>query len=120
MKNISILILLLFTGVTSNAQKNFVATNHEALMKPAVEAVVQDIEITYNNADVCGLTCLGTVKVVEKRFWYCNSPLKESTKAELQRLASEKGGDIVFVNINQTRGWALIFSTTYEGFVYKK
>ncbi len=120
MKNISILILLFLTGVSANAQKNFAETNHEALMKAAVEAIVQDVEITYNSTDVCGLTCLGTVKVVEKRFWYCNSPLKEATKAELQRLATEKGGDIVYVDVNQTRGWGLIFSTTYEGLVYKK
>lgn len=120
MKNISIMILLFLTGVSANAQKNFAETNHEALMKAAVEAIVQHIEITYNSADVCGLTCLGTVKVVEKRFWYCNSPLKEKTKAEFGQLAAEKGGNIVYVDINQTRGWGLIFSTTYEGLVYKK
>lgn len=120
MKQITFLIMLFICVTALNAQKSFTTTNTDDLLKSAVKVVVQDVTITYNKADVCGLTYLGSVKVVEKRFWYCNSPLKKSTKAELQKLAAEKGGEIVFVDVNQSRGFGLWFSTIYEGLVYSK
>jgi len=88
-------------------QSGFINTNDEVI-------------ITYNKSDVCGLEKLGEVTVTEKRWFYCNNDLKEKTLAELKKLASEKGGNIIFVDITKSKGFAIFFSTTITGYVYKK
>ena len=88
-------------------QSGFINTNDEVI-------------ITYNKSDVCGLEKLGEVTVTEKRLFYCNNDLKEKTLAELKKLTSEKGGNIVFVDITKSKGFAIFFSTTITGYVYKK
>ena len=79
-----------------------------------------EVMITYNKSDVCGLEKLGEVTVTEKRWFYCNNDLKEKTLAELKKLASEKGGNIIFVDITKSKGFAIFFSTTITGYVYRK
>ena len=79
-----------------------------------------DVTITYNKSDVCGLEKLGKVIVTEKRFFYNNNDLKENTISELKILTSKKGGNIVFVDITKSTGFAIFFSTTITGYVYKK
>ena len=79
-----------------------------------------EVMITYNKSDVCGLEKLGEVTVTEKRWFYCNNDLKEKTLAELKKLASEQGGNIIFVDITKSKGFAIFFSTTIIGYVYRK
>jgi hypothetical protein len=79
-----------------------------------------EIIITHNKSDVCGLKKLGEVTVIEKRWFYCNNDLKEKTLAELKKLASEKGGNIIFVDITKSKGFGIFFSTTITGYVFKK
>ena len=79
-----------------------------------------EVVITSNKSDVCGLEKLGEVTVTEKRWFYCNNDLKEKTVAELKKLTSEKGGNIVFVDIAKSKGFAIFFSTTILGYVYRK
>ena len=88
-------------------QSGFINTNDEVI-------------ITHNKSDVCGLERLGEVTVTEKRWFYCNNHLKEKTLAELKKLTSEKGGNIIFVDITKSKGFAIFFSTTITGYVYKK
>lgn len=79
-----------------------------------------DVIITYNKSDVCGLSLLAEVKVTEKWWFYCNNNLKAETKAELERLSLEKGGNIVYVDIKEKKGFGIFFSTTIIGNIYKK
>ena len=79
-----------------------------------------EVIITHYKSDVCGLEKLGEVTVTEKRWFYCNNQLKEKTLVELKKLASEKGGNIIFVDITKSKGFAIFFSTTITGYVFKK
>ena len=88
-------------------QSGFISTNDQVI-------------ITYNKSDVCGLEKLGEVTVTEKRWFYCNNQLKEKTLAELKKLTSEKGGNITFVDITKSKGFGIFFSTTITGYVYMK
>jgi hypothetical protein len=88
-------------------QSGFISTNDQVI-------------ITYNKSDVCGLEKLGEVTVTEKRWFYCNNQLKEKTLTELKKLTSEKGGNITFVDIANSKGFAIFFSTTVTGYVFRK
>jgi hypothetical protein len=79
-----------------------------------------EVIVTCEKSDVCGLNYLGEVKVTEKRWFYHNSSLKEQTMTELKKLTSEKGGNIVFVDIKEKKGFGIFFSTTIVGYVYEK
>ena len=91
----------------NGSQSGFISTNN-------------DVIITYNKSDVCGLEKLGEVTVTEKRWFYCNNDLKEKTLTELKKLTTEKGGNIIFVDITKSKRFAIFFSTTITGYVYKK
>jgi hypothetical protein len=80
----------------------------------------ENVIITYTKSDVCGLEKLGEVTVTEKRWFHCSNDLKETTLTELRKLTTEKGGNIVFVDITKSKGFAIYFSTTITGYVYKK
>ena len=114
--------LSLFIGLTSfsltsynvkevfnpnGTQSEFINTNDEVV-------------ITYNKSDVCGLKKLGEVTLTEKRWFYCSNDLKETTLTELKKLTTEKGGNIVFVDITKSKGFAIFFSTTVTGYVFRK
>ena len=91
----------------NGSQSGFISTN-------------DDFIITYNKSDVCGLEKVGEVIVTEKRWFYCNNDLKEKTLTELKKLTTEKGGNIIFVDITKSKRFAIFFSTTITGYVYKK
>ena len=79
-----------------------------------------EVIITYDNSDVCGLKCMGEVKVKEKWWIYDHNELKTETLNELKKQASEKGGNIVFVDIKEKKGFGIFFSTTIIGYIYEK
>jgi len=79
-----------------------------------------DVIITFNKSDVCGLKYLGEVNVTEKWWFYHNNDLKEETKAELKKQTLDKGGNIVFVDIKEKNGFGIFFSTSIVGYVYGK
>ena len=110
------LVLTSFSLTNDNLKKiynlNQISTE---LMNPKNEII-----ITYDNSDVCGLKCLGEVKVTEKWWFYNNNDLKTETLTELKKQASEKGGNIVFVDINKKKGFGIFFSTTIIGYIYEK
>ena len=78
------------------------------------------VTITFTKSDVCGLQCLGSVQVTEKRFFRHNNDLKTETIDELKREADKKGGNVVYVDIKESTGFGIFVSNTYTGFVYQK
>jgi hypothetical protein len=79
-----------------------------------------EVIVTHNKSDVCGLEKLGNVTVTENRWFKCTNDLKEKTLTELKKLASEKGGNILFVDITKSKGFGIFFSTTITGYVFRK
>lgn len=79
-----------------------------------------EVIITYDNSDICGLKFLGKIEVTEKWWFYNNNDLKTETVAELKKQAAEKGGNVVFVDIKDKKSWGIFFSTTIIGYVYSK
>ncbi|MEI6854122.1 MAG: hypothetical protein WCL06_14845, partial [Bacteroidota bacterium] len=109
------LVLTSFSWTNDNLKKNYDRNQISTeLLIPKDEVI-----ITYDNSDVCGLKSLGEVKVTEKWWFYNNNDLKTETITELKKQASEKGGNIVFVNIKEKKGFGLFFSTTIIGYIYK-
>ncbi len=117
----SSLVLSLFLVLTSFSLTNINLKEICDLNRSAAELLnpTDEVTITYNNSDVCGLKCLGEVKVTEKWWFYNNNDLKTGTLNELKKQASEKGGNIVFVDINEKKGFGIFFSTTIIGYIYK-
>jgi hypothetical protein len=114
---LSLFLVLTSFAWTNDNLKTVVAVNGI----PAELTITKDeVIITYDNSDVCGLKYLGEVKVTEKKWFSHNGTLKEETVTELKKLTSEKGGNIVFVDIQRKKGYGIFFSTTIVGYVYEK
>jgi hypothetical protein len=116
----AVLFLLVFTT-------SFTWTNQSELTVHAwnsavsgLSKVTDEVILTYNKSDICGLKSLGEVKVTEKRWFYFKNDLKAETIAELKKKASEKGGNIVFVDVSEKKGFGIMFTTTYTGYVFEK
>jgi hypothetical protein len=118
----SSIVLSLFFVLTSFSWTNDNLKKFYNLNQTSTELVNPNDEviITYDNLDVCGLKCLGEVKVTEKCWFYNNNDLKTETLTELKKHASEKGGNIVFVDINEKKGFGIFFSTTIIGYIFEK
>lgn len=114
---LSLLLVLTSFARTSEKPKGVCVLN-EPLTE--LSETADNVIITYDNSDVCGLKCLGEIKVSEKWWFYNNNGLKKETLSELKKQASEKGGNIVFVDINEKKGFGIFFSTTITGYVYEK
>ena len=115
-----VLILFIIFSSFSPTSYNGTAVSNPKGTQSGIINTNENIIITYNKFDICGLEKLGEVTVTEKRWFYCNSPLKEKTLDELKKLTSEKGGNIVFVDITKSKGFAIFFSTTITGYVFRK
>jgi hypothetical protein len=114
---LSLFIVFASFSLTSNKVKE---VSHQSGTQSEFINTNENVIITYNKYDVCGLEKLGEVKVIEKRWFHFSNDLKKSTLAELKKLTSERGGNIVFVDVNRSQGFAIFFSTTIIGYVFKK
>ena len=109
-------VLTSFTWATDCAKKNDIFNQNCNELLSANDEVI----VTYNNSDVCGLKYLGEVKTNEKWWFHNNDKLKAKTLIELKKQASEKGGNLVFIDIKEKKGYGLFFSTIIVGYVYIK
>ena len=118
----SSVILIIFIALTSfSFTNNKLKINYD--LNPASAWLFNsgdDVIITYNSSDICGLKCLGEAKITEKWWFYNSNELKAQTITKLKKQASEQGGNIVYVNINEKKGFGIFFSTTIVGYIYKK
>ena len=122
--NFKILFILVIYMIISSFT---ITKNHDNIYRKTcyisinntVDKSIDKIVITYDKTDVCGLKYLGQVSVSEKRWFYNNNGLKKETQTELKKQASEKGGNIVFVDIKEKKGVGIFFTTTITGYVYK-
>lgn len=112
-------LLIVFTSFSSTSYNVKEGFNPKGTQSGII-STNDEVIITHNKSDVCGLEKLGKVTVTEKRWFYSNNDLKEKTLAELKKLASEKGGNIMFIDITKSKGWAIFSSTTITGYVFKK
>lgn len=77
-----------------------------------------EVNITYKNSDVCGLKYIGETEVTEKWWFYNNNDLKKETISTLKKQAFEKGGNIVFVDIKEKKGFGIFYTTVITGYIY--
>lgn len=110
-------LLVLFSSFSVHPDKADSGYSHIISMK---WVSLDEVTITFNNEDVCGLLFLGEVYVTENWFLYRNNDLKDKTIAELKMKASEKGGQIVYVDNKEKTGFGIHFKTVITGYVYKK
>ena len=80
----------------------------------------EEVTVTYNKSDVCGLKCLGEITMTEKWWFYHNNTLKEKTLTELKTQTAKKGGNVVFVDIKESKGFGVFFETRVRGEVFLK
>jgi hypothetical protein len=117
----SSIVLSLLLAITSFSLTNDNPERFSNLSQTSTELMnpKDEVRITYDKSDVCGLKCLGEVKVTEKWWFYNNNDLKTETLTELKKQASEKGGNLVFIDIHDKKGFGILFSTTIIGYVYQ-
>ena len=117
---ICFLYICLTSFTWKNIQDNILKYNNTVKVVSPANRNSDEVIITFKNSDVCGLKYLGFITVTEKCWVHYNNKLKEQTQKELKEQASEKGGNIVFVDIKEISGFGIFFSTTIDGYVFQK
>ncbi len=123
MKNFFAVVVMSIIWLACSSFSTICSTNANCNTVYPQYALVQpedDVIITTDRKDVCGLEYIGEIEVTEKWWFYHNNDLKQETRNELMKQAADKGGQIVYVDIKEKKGFGLFFTTTISGYVYKK
>jgi hypothetical protein len=101
-------------------KKIFLFLFFNALLYNIIYCQRDSIVLTNNCQDLNNLQFIDTIKVTEKWFFYDNYIMKDKTINLLKDKAHNLDGDVVYIDISNKKGWGLLYSTTYIGYVYKK
>jgi len=111
-----LVVLSSFTRTGNDVNNAYLSTENNSGIRHAFS----DVIITFDQSDVCGLNYLGEVSATERGWFHNNNNIKEETLATLKKQTLEKGGNIVFINIKEQKGFGFFYSTKVVGYVYQK